>query len=240
MQIGILQADSVSAELARRHGDYPDMFRALLSAPAVRAAGGTRPGFLDIDACRSIFPDPGACDAYLITGSRHSVYDDLPWIPRLAEFVGEALARRRRVVGICFGHQLLAHYFGGETRAAAGGWCVGAHRAEVIERPPWMDPPAPGFRLLVSHRDQVARLPPGARTFAVSEECPIAGFVLDGVLTFQGHPEFSAGYAGDLMGGRRRMLGEEVYRAGMASLDQDMDAALVGRWMLGFMSGAGA
>jgi GMP synthase-like glutamine amidotransferase len=240
LRIGILQTDSVKPELALRHGDYPDMFRSLLADPEVSAAGWPVPAFLDIDARQQDFPDPRACDAYLVTGSRHSVYDDLPWIASLADFVADVLAQRRRVVGICFGHQLIAHHFGGETRAADGGWCVGMQPAQVVDRACWMDPPADAFKLLVSHRDQVVRLPPGARVFAVSRQCPLAGFVLGDALTFQGHPEFSCGYAGELMDTRRHELGEVLLRAGKATLSQDSDARLVARWMLNFMRrGAG-
>ncbi len=236
MRIGILQADSVSPALVRRHGDYPDMFGDLLSDPAALPAGEPAPDFFTIDACHGAFPAVGDCDAYLITGSRHSVYDDLPWIPRLAEFVADALAGRRRVVGICFGHQLIAHFFGGETRAAADGWCVGVHRADVIRQEPWMDPPTQQFRLLVSHQDQVTALPPGARPFAVSEHCPSAGFELGDALTFQGHPEFTAGYVADLMATRRQAIGETKYREAMASLDCATDASLAARWILHFLA----
>ena len=240
MRIGILKAGTVHPDVGLRYGDYPDMFHELLVDPAARPAGAPAPEFLDVDVARERLPDPTACDAYLVTGSRHSVYDDLPWIAPLAEFAARALQQRRRVVGICFGHQLIAHHFGGETRAAPAGWCVGVHRARVVDAAPWMDPPAADFALLVSHRDQVVRLPTGARTFAVADACPVAGFVLGDALAFQGHPEFVSGYAGALMDARRRALGEDVYRAGKASLREHTDGPLVARWIWRFMSqGAG-
>lgn len=235
MRIGILEADAVEAELAVRHGDYPEMFHRLLDDRAARPAMLAPPTFIDIDARLGRFPDPAACDAYVITGSRQSVYDSLPWIGPLAEFVGAALEQRRRVVGICFGHQFLAHHFGGEARAADVGWCVGVHRARVVRRYAWMDPFEPCFRLCVSHRDQVVRLPPGAEQFATADACPIAGFVMGDALAIQGHPEFSRGYVQALMDRRRDALGEDVYAAGTASLDQDVDARLLAGWMLRFM-----
>ncbi len=235
MRIGILQADTVSPALASRHGDYPEMFRRLLVDPQARREDLPLPEFAVIDAGRSDFPDPSDCDAYLVTGSRHSVYDDVPWIPRLAEFVAAALARRRRVVGICFGHQLIAHFFGGRTSAAANGWGVGVHTAEIVHTEPWMDPPARRLRLLVSHQDQVVQLPAGARLFAVSDHCPIAGFVMDDAMTLQGHPEFTPAYAGDLMDARRQAVGEALYLQARRSLDQDTDAPLAARWMLRFL-----
>lgn len=236
MRIGILQTDAVLERFVPAHGDYPDMFRARLADPLARPPGMAAPTFLDIDAQAGAFPEPDACDGYVITGSRHSVYDDLPWIADLARFVARALERRRRVVGICFGHQLMAHFFGGETRAAEAGWCVGVQHSRVVAEAPWMDPPAANLRLLASHKDQVVRLPPGARRIAVGERCPEAGFELGDVLTFQGHPEFTPAYAGALLDSREALLGERVYGAAKATLTEPTDSVLVARWMLNFLA----
>jgi GMP synthase-like glutamine amidotransferase len=238
MRIGILQTDSVLEQFVAQHGDYPDMFRAVLAHPEALPPGMAPPEFLDIDVRSGRYPLPDACDGYVITGSRHSVYDPLPWIAPLVDFLRAALAHRRRVVGICFGHQLVAHFFGGETRAADGGWCVGVQSAEVLEQQPWMTPRVERLALLSSHKDQVVGLPPGAQLFARGDRCPVAGFVLDDVLTFQGHPEFTSSYAGDLMDMREQLLGADAYRQGKASLTASTDAPLVARWMLNFISAA--
>lgn len=239
MRIGILQTDRVQDRFRDEHGDYPDMFEVLLADPQARPPGLPAPRFLAIDVRAGELPQADVCDAYVITGSKHSVYEDLPWIAPLVGFVGAALDRGRRVVGICFGHQLLAHHFGGETRAAAGGWCVGVQRAEVVRREPWMDPPLAVVRLLASHQDQVCRLPPGARRIAVGDACPEAGFVLGNALAIQGHPEFTRDYASALMDSRELLLGESVYRQGKASLAEGTDAVTVARWMLNFMAAGG-
>jgi GMP synthase-like glutamine amidotransferase len=238
MLIGILQTDSVLEPFASQYGEYPDMFRAVLASPEARPPGMKAPTFLDVAAQRGEYPEPGACDGYVITGSRHSVYDDLPWIPPLVAFLREAIAQQRRVVGICFGHQLIAHFFGGETRAAESGWCVGVQPAEIVHREPWMTPQAERIALLASHKDQVARLPPGARAFAQGGRCRVAGFVMENVLTFQGHPEFTKAYAADLMDMREQALGTATHRAGKASLAEPTDELLVARWMLNFLSAA--
>lgn len=238
LHIGILQTDSVLNQFQPAHGDYPAMFQRLLGERGLLAgapdAGGL--AFSSYDVRRGEYPSHRACDAYLITGSRHSVYDQLPWIAELVGFLREALAEGRKVIGICFGHQLIAHFFGGETRLAEGGWCVGVHRAEVISDEPWMMPAGRNFGLLSSHRDQAVRLPPGARRFARTEACPNSGFVLgDQILTFQGHPEFSHDYALDLLNLREELLGPEVFEQGVASLGEETDNDLVARWMLNFL-----
>ena len=140
----------------------------------------------------------------------------------------------RSVVGICFGHQLMAHFFGGRTTKAPG-WAVGVHASELLVTEPWLSPHADGFSLLSSHQDQVTDLPPGARLIATNDFCPLAGFACgDQVLTFQGHPEFRKGYSRDLMNMRRDLLGEDVWRTGVASLENATHERLVGRWILNF------
>ena len=174
----------------------------------------------------------------LKTNFAGSIGDDLEWIRALAGFLGEALEARRRIVGICFGHQLLAHFFGGRTEPAEVGWGVGVHESRLEHTLPWMAGEADAVRLLSSHKDQVTALPAGATLFASSEFCPLAGFVIDDrAMTLQGHPEFSKPYAEALMRRREALLGPETFEAGLSSLAQPTDEALVGEWMLRFMGG---
>lgn len=230
MRIGILQTDAVLPRFQPDHGDYPSMFMALFDA----AGEDMALAYQVIDAQASAYPVPNHCDCYVITGSRHSVYDDLPWIAELAAFVESALDAGKPVVGICFGHQLMAHFFGGRA-AKASGWAVGVHASELLVNEPWLSPAADEFNLLSSHQDQVTDLPPGARLIATNGFCPLAGFTWgDQVLTFQGHPEFRKAYSRDLMNMRRDLIGEDVWRAGMASLEAETHERLVGRWILNF------
>jgi GMP synthase - Glutamine amidotransferase domain len=150
-------------------------------------------------------------------------------------------AARRPLVGICFGHQLVARALGGETRAADQGWGVGVHECRLVASPPWLPAGTEGFALLCSHKDQVTRLPEGAELLATSAFCPISAFTVgEHLLCFQGHPEFTAAYARELMDFRRELLGEAVHGAGIASLDRPVDSVRVGRWILAFVAFAGA
>ena len=105
-RIGILQADSVREEFQDAFGDYPGMFRSLLSRAATDAALAVDFAVVDVEH-GDYPPEIDACDGYVITGSRESVYADLPWIADLSDYVRTLHQARKRTVGVCFGHQLV-------------------------------------------------------------------------------------------------------------------------------------
>ena len=237
LQIGILKTDSVRDEFRARHGDYPAMFRALLIGARIGELDGRPLQFRDYDVQHGEYPDaPGDCDGYVITGSRDSVYDDVPWIHALEDYVRVLHAGRHKLVGICFGHQLVAQALRGETRAAEVGWAVGVHRSRLLRTPPWMVDDGDEFALLSSHKDQVTRLPEGAKLLATNDFCPNAAYTVDDhILCIQGHPEFIREYARALLDFRRELLGETVWARAVASLEAPIHAGRVGRWMLSFL-----
>ena len=232
LHLGILQTDSVLEDLQPRFGDYPNMFEDLfrVADPTMR--------FTTYDVQQAL-PASLDCDAYLITGCKLSVYDDLPWIAELADFVRMAIAAQKKILGICFGHQLMAHFFGGAVGPAPVGWAVGVQTSDLVQTPAWMTSVGQAplqLHLVSSHKDQVLELPEGAEVFASSDFCPVSGFTMgERVLTIQGHPELSAEYSQALMGVRRQLLGEQVYLAGLDSLRQDTDEALFTLWMIAFI-----
>src|SRR5690625_7347162 len=85
--------------------------------------GGELPVYRVVDG--ELPPSTTSCDAWVITGSRHGVYDDLPWIAALEDWVVQLWQRRGRRSGGCFGHQVLPQPWGGEggpsSRAGGGG-----------------------------------------------------------------------------------------------------------------------
>ncbi len=233
MKLGILKTDAVRPEWVPEFGEYPDMFMALL--------GGLDPSleFAVYDVEQGEYPaDIDEVDAYLITGSKSSVYEDKAWIARLIEFVRELHRRRKKLVGICFGHQLVAQALGGRTEKYPGGWGVGLHAYRFSSQPAWHDGGPPEFQVLASHQDQVVKNAEGAEVLASSDFCENAVCqVGDHILTFQGHPEFVPGYSREIMEYRRELIGEETYRAGVESLAQPQQGDRVGRWILEFLRG---
>jgi len=184
------------------------------------------------------FPlDLYACDAYLVTGSPQGVYDPDPWIPELAAFLRRSYAAGQKLVGICFGHQMLAHALGGHAEKSTQGWGMGLRQFDIDTAPPWLDPPLACGQLYFCHQDQVVRLPEQATHIAGDSFCPNAIFVIrDQVLGIQGHPEFSTEYMALLID----VLGDKVGAATVAQAIRSLqvgqpDAALVARWVVNFL-----
>lgn len=231
MHIGILQTDHVLDQFQGEFGNYPSMFQDLLRSVREDLT------FTVYDVQTAI-PSEIVCDAYLITGSRHSVYDDFPWIQALVDYLKEVLASEKKILGICFGHQLMAHYFGGCVGPADAGWAVGVHTSDITREPKWMGEAPAQVNLVSSHKDQVKTLPEGAEVYATNDFCPIAGFTLgEQIWTIQGHPEFAPEYSRALMNYRREIIGEETYQGGVASLHTPTDAKQLAQWMLDFVEG---
>ncbi len=231
MHIGILRTDSVRPEWVPTFGEYPDMFERLLSAEDDALTFTT----WNVEAGE--LPDSvEAADGFLITGSKSSVYDDKEWIRALEGFVRDCHAARRKVVGICFGHQLVAQALGGSVGKSPKGWGVGVNCYNV-DREAFDLADGEQFCLLASHQDQVMTMPPGARQIASNDHCEIAGMALGNhILTFQGHPEFVPDYSREIMSFRREMIGEARVAAGMQSLEERQhEGARVARWMLAFL-----
>ena len=217
MRVGLLLCDHVDDRFRSIAGDYDDMFAALLpdlDLVAYDAIGGDLPKRAD------------GCDGWLLTGSRFSAYDDEPWIAALAGFVRELHASRAPTVGICFGHQLLAHALGGRVEKAATGWGVGAH-AIALDAACW--------RLLFMHQDQVVALPDGAQVLGSADHCPVAVLQVGSAIGVQAHPEFSVDYERALLDARAEGIGTEAVAAARASLEEPTDERAVAAWLAGFL-----
>lgn len=234
MHIGILKTDAVRPEWVPNFGEYPDMFEQLLLQvdPSLT--------FTTWDVEQGEFPEhTDSVDGYIITGSKSSVYDDKTWIRDLEAFVRKLHAEHRRIVGICFGHQLVARALGGNVAKSPKGWGVGIHTYDLADSALSADGAGNTVQLLASHQDQVMTAPEGAEVIARNDHCEVAGMRIgDNILTFQGHPEFVPEYSREIMTFRREMIGDDRVAQGMASLDKlEHQGARVARWMLDFLRG---
>ncbi|MFZ0486796.1 MAG: gamma-glutamyl-gamma-aminobutyrate hydrolase family protein [Arenicellales bacterium] len=232
MKIGILETGKVPEPLSTKHGDYPAMFERLLRSAAPQLQ------FAVYHVTEGQLPNsPDECDAWLITGSRHGVYDTLPWIEPLKEFLRTAYSKDVPIVGICFGHQILAEALGGTAEKSHKGWALGVQKYLIHRKPSWMTGVDGEFSLNALHQDQVTRLPEDAEVVAGSGFCPYAVLVYRGsALSIQPHPEFQTGYLRDLIGVRRgKAIPEQDADAALKGLGSPIDTAQVAQWIVQFL-----
>jgi GMP synthase-like glutamine amidotransferase len=222
-KLAILETGAPPEPLIAEFGRYPDMFRALLDLEAA-----------SFDVAAGEYPARAEdYDAYLLTGSPAGVYDKLPWIERLTTFL-KLTKGRARLVGICFGHQIMAQAFGGHVEKSERGWGVGLMTYPIVRHEPWMD----GVSLVsvpASHQDQVVLQPPNTEIIASSLFTPYAALAWRDrpAISFQFHPEFSPAYAKALIEHRYDRAPDPA--AAIASLGAPNDNARVGEWIRRFL-----
>ena len=189
MRIGILQTGEAPDDLKPGLGDYPDLFGQLLS--------GHDFIFQVWHVENGIFPaSVHDADGWLITGSKHGAYEDHAFIPPLEAFIREAYAQKVPLVGICFGHQIIAQALGGKVEKFAKGWAVG---------PQTYDFDGETMVLQAWHQDQVVEKPELATRVATNEFCENAALVYDDrAFTVQAHPEFGDPFVDGLIRTRGR------------------------------------
>jgi len=237
--LGILDCDDLSPALRGDYHCYTCMFKTLF-APFFQPGDQFENSSIEYrryDVQKGKLPaDLGECDAYLITGSKTGVYDDKPWIATFKLFIQKAYAYGVKLVGLCFGHQILADSLGGKAEKSDKGWGVGAMISQRVEHAKWMSEKLDSICLLYSHQDQVTCLPPKAKVLFSSDFCQFSAFYIpERILAFQGHPEFTVDYCHRLMFLRQERYAEGQYENAVKSLEQPLHSELLGRWIINFL-----
>ena len=215
MKIGILQTGHAPDELRPEQGDYDALFARLLAGQGFE--------FKTYNVVDMVFPASSAdCDGWLITGSKHGVYEDHAFIAPLERLIREIHAADIPLVGICFGHQIIAQALGGQVEKFRGGWSVGRREYDWQGRT---------LALNAWHQDQVVTLPQDAKVLASNDFCAYAALAYgDHVLTVQPHPEFDARFVEGLAIHRGPgVVPEAQLRDVMADLDKPVDNDVVAR-----------
>ena len=204
MRIGILQTGDAPEELQAQYGNYSNMFVRLLGQ---HYTGLEFVVFRVIDA--QIPPTVNACDGWLITGSKFSVYGSQPWIPALKAFIRDIADAGLPLAGICFGHQIIVEALGGHVEKSEKGWGLGLDTYHIA--PDTLPGALDKITLNIFHQDQVVRLPPDAKVFAHSDFCEYAGLLIgEQIMTIQAHPEFERAFNHQLLEARKTSVIPEV------------------------------
>jgi len=185
-------------------GDYEDWIAAGLGVPEVRV-------------CRlsegEALPDAAAPRAVVITGSAAMVTDRLEWSERAAPWLLEVLARETPVLGICYGHQLLAHALGGVVGANPRGREIGTIEVDLADAAasdPLLGGLGPRLVVSASHRQSVLHLPEAARHLGGNATDPNQAFAIGArVWGVQFHPEWDHEVARAYVEERAQILRDE-------------------------------
>ena len=236
MNICILDNDTLEGELAHRYTSFGAMFVQLFDNV------GAQWTYDIFSTQRGEYPASfDAYDAVLLTGSASDAFSDEAWVVELRRRVTQLLVERKKMVGVCFGHQLIGLCMGAPVGRAPQGWGKGRMAYD------WHRQDLPGCQdrqqiaLYVSHQDQVVNPPVGAVTLARSAHTDHAMLAYEGapVISIQGHPEFSDTFVSALWSARRgKALTDAQVDGALASLARPGDADLVAAWMTSFLRGA--
>ncbi len=229
--LGLLETDVLYPDLIDDFVSYGSMFRKLFMQRCPQLT------FRHYQVTEGVLPEQAdECDVYLITGSKAGVYDPLPWLPMLRDWIQQAYPQGIPMLGICFGHQMLAHSLGGHAEKSSKGWGVGNQTMQVEHLPDYVEDQVASYRLIYSHQDQVMTLPSDATRLAGNGFCPNASwFIGNQVLSFQGHPEFDAEYFRRLIQRRASHIGEERLQQALDQIEQGNDSDRVIDWLLAFI-----
>lgn len=226
MRVAVCLTSNDTSALARAHPDDAEKLRARVVPLAPDWTWET------LDLTANVFPaNPGDYDAYVVMGSPASVHDDFPWMKRLMDLMREVVGRRIPLVGLCLGHQAIALALGGAVTMRDT--LVLGTRETAFDAQDWMLPPRERLTLYAAHKEEVSRLPEGARTIGRAPDCEHAAFVIGGrVMTTQYHPEMTPAF----MNGLVEMAGDAVDAdAARRELAAGAEGAVFCEWIVRFL-----
>jgi GMP synthase (glutamine-hydrolysing) len=204
----VVQTGTAAEPVRRAHGDYPDWFSHAVgrTLPVLRAHTGEK---LDRAAVARFKPD-----GIIVTGSPSSVTERAPWMLDLGHALLDLGAQGMPVLGVCFGHQLLARCAGGDVVLNPRGREIGTVKVSLTRngrRDPlfaWCE--GEMIEAQATHVDAVDQLPSRAVVLAGNENTPAQAFRLsETIAAVQFHPELTAAAMKALIESRKDKLAAE-------------------------------
>ncbi|KAF2754594.1 class I glutamine amidotransferase-like protein [Pseudovirgaria hyperparasitica] len=244
IRIAVLECDTPLDKIKARHGGYGNIFERLLKVAATEMH---TPDFVNADDLhvtkfhvqeKMEYPNIEDIDAILITGSRFNSFDNDPWITKLVQFTQDILAQTRvRIIGVCFGHQIVGRALGVKVDRSNAGW-------ETSVLPMTLTPKGKELfkkdiiNIHQMHRDIVYAYPPGVEALGHSPRCDVQGmYAQNRLLTVQGHPEFTQEIMEELCETRhaQKIFDDELYADSMRRVADAQDGVVVAQAFLRFL-----
>lgn len=240
LTIGILACGDVNKKIVDEFGEYPRMFHDLLKD----YSADYHWQFHDYNVFNGDMPtSPHQHNAWIITGSKHGVYEDHTWITPLEKFIRQCYDAQIAMVGICFGHQLIAQALGATVEKSDKGWGLGNMHYDVVDNPSWLTMPndaKTNISIDAVHQDQVMTMPNAQyqpRVFLRSSFCDYAGLYYgdNRMMSMQCHPEFSHSFVRALIHAREfpKKISEQALDSMATS---PSDSPLVAHWIGDFIN----
>ena len=205
-RIAVLLAGHPPAAIEARHGRFEHWFKDQARIPADFQS-------FDITAGDAL-PDPAEADGWFISGSPESVYDDLDWLEPARNGLAEAVGAGQPVLGVCFGHQLLATALGGRVAPNPAGWELGQVEITLTDagrQAAIFQGLGDAFSAFATHGDAVVELPKESELLAQNDR-GIQAFRTGGhAYGVQFHPEFTTRIAGDYVHLRKHNAVGEIF-----------------------------
>jgi len=219
-RLGILVCGHSPEKVVETYGRYNTLFEKLL--------GPERHTYQSYFVVDNQFPASiHDADAWLITGSKHGAYDNLPWIKPLEKFIQQIYDERLPMVGICFGHQIMAQALGGRVVKHDGGWIAGTQKYEFGG-----ETELGSLVLNAWHQDQVVELPADAQVIGSSNTCRYAALQYrSNTVSLQPHPEFENDYVKLLLTERGDVLPAERRSQAEKSLHNALTNKPISKWL---------
>ena len=185
--IALIKTGGTIPQIKKVHGDFEDWFAERMGASDL----------LQVDVyLKAPLPDAEDLAGIVITGSAAMVSEKEDWSENTAVWLAQAVQKEIPVLGVCYGHQLLAQALGGRVGPNPAGRQIGTVESQLTDS--GQNDPLLGhlpriFSAQSSHSEVVLDLPPGAERLATS---PLTdNFAIrfaENVWGVQFHPEFSA------------------------------------------------